>query len=1090
MLQLLLGTNWRANRDAVLSRLAEDVEKGRGGRILLVPEQSSHEYERRLCQAAGARASRYAEVLSFTRLASRVFAQAGGVATPTLDGGGRLLAMAAAVWQLRPRLKAYAAVGARPEFLSALVTAVDEFKSCRVTPETLKAASEQTQGALAQKLQELSLLLEGYNSICGGFGQDPRDRMTRLLEVLEDSDFAAGHILYIDGFSDFTRQELEIIGHFLANSPGVTVSLICDTPNSKVIGQEISGETAGELLRLAGTLGCQATVEQLSDPEADTPLGELRRQLLDGQEREVPGLPANVARFGSIREECRFAAAHIRRLCSGGVRYRDMAIVCGDPERYTPVLRQVLGQYGIPAYFAGTEDILQKSGIYTVMTALEAVTDGLDAPATLRYLKSLLSPLSPEDCDRLENYAIAWRIRGKDWAEAFTRHPRGLGKNWEPEDQAALDALNQSREAGLLPLCRLETAITQGKTVLEQLRGLYDFLEAVNLAERLGSLADGFEAAGDRRAAQEQTQLWEILISAMEQMATLLGETHMEPETFVRLFRLLLSQYTVGTIPQALDSVTVGAASAMRRQESKHLLILGAQEGFLPKGGSGGMVLTESERHTLMGLGVPLRADLYRQLEQELAGLYAVVSGARERLAMTCGSGQPAYVFRRLCRMLGADSERLTALPVSDGLADVWDAGAYLCRERQDESAAAEMARQAAITLRNRAAYTPGRLTPETVRSLYGNRLLLSASQVDKAASCRFAYFMRYGLKAQARKEITVDPAEFGTFVHYVLEQTAKAVEEKGGFSQVCLEETLELSQNFALEYQNRYFSALGGGDDRQTYLFCRNLQEVQAVVGELWEELCQSAFRPGGFEVKFGEGGRMPPVEITGGAMPARIQGLVDRLDVYRKDGRTYVRVVDYKTGRKDFDYCDVLVGVGLQMLIYLFALEDVGEGFLGEKPEAAGVLYFPARASVLSADGPMESEAAQALRQKEARRKGLVLADEGILEAMDGSEAKRFLPIKRGKDGALSGDIATTGQLRELKAYVAQTLARLVDAIAGGEVEPNPYFRGNHDACRFCDYASACHLDLWGAPRVYRAVTGSEFWKQVEQEVENHGK
>lgn len=129
MLQLILGTNWRANRDKTLDFLARDVAGRAGGRILLVPEQASHDYERRLCARAGNLASRYGEVLSFTRLAGRVFAQMGGGAEPILDGGGRILAMAAAVEQLRPRLKAYAAVGARPEFLSALVTAVDEFKA-------------------------------------------------------------------------------------------------------------------------------------------------------------------------------------------------------------------------------------------------------------------------------------------------------------------------------------------------------------------------------------------------------------------------------------------------------------------------------------------------------------------------------------------------------------------------------------------------------------------------------------------------------------------------------------------------------------------------------------------------------------------------------------------------------------------------------------------------------------------------------------------------------------------------------------------------------------------------------------------------
>lgn len=1087
MLKLLLGTNWRLGRDRVLENIARDVQAGLGGRVLLVPEQASHDYERRLCAAAGDQASRYAEVLSFTRLASRVFSQTGGGAAPTLDDGGRLLAMAAAVWQLRPQLKAYGAVGSRPEFLSALVTAVDEFKSCCVTPETLQAAIDQTQGALPQKLEELSLLLQAYDGICANFGQDPRDRMTRLLEELEGSDFARRHVFYIDGFSDFTAQELRILEHLLKNAPAVTVSLVCDGPGSKTAGMELAGETAGLLTRLAGG---RAVMETLQDPEEDSPLGAMCRNLLAGGQGKVAGLGphAKALRLASVRQECVHAAARLRELAGQGVRYRDMALVCSDPERYGPVLRQVLGRYGIPAYFAGTEDILHKSAMYTVVTALEAVVEGLDSGSVLRYLKSVLSPLDSAQCDNLENYAISWRIRGKAWSQSFEKHPRGLGKDWTEEDKLLLEELNKSRAAGVLPLWRLESAIKQGKTVLEQLRGLYAFFEEVGLAQRLELLAEWFEEKGDRRGAQEQEQLWEILMGAMEQMAGLLGKTRMEPDAFARLFRLLLSQYHVGTIPQTLDSVTVGGPAAMRRQEAGHTLVLGAQEGFLPKGRAGGMVLTEPERQELMALGVPLKADLYRQLEQELAGIYAIACGCRESFTMTCGTGQPAYVFRRLCRMLGADPESLAGLSPADQIPDPWAAGAAVLQAGGRPEQAPEKARAAADALWASRAYTLGNLSPETVRGLYGRQLVLSASQVERAASCRFAYFMRYGLGAKERKEITVDPAEFGTFVHYVLEKTARDICDLGGFQNVSLERTEALAMEHAARYQRQYFAALSDQDPRQAYLFRRNLLELKLVVQDLWEEMTQCRFQPDGFEVRFGQGGQMPPVEITGGAMPARLQGFVDRLDVYEKDGQTYVRVVDYKTGRKDFDYCDVLNGLGLQMLIYLFALEDGGSRFLGKAPDAAGVLYFPARAAVLPADGPLEPEAARQKRQKESRRKGLVLADEGILAAMDDSENQRFLPIKRNKTGDLGGDVATAGQLRQLKQYVMDTLAKLVDGIAQGRVEPNPYFRGDRDACKYCEYGPACHLDLWGAPRVFQAVTAGEFWRQVEKE-ENHG-
>lgn len=1080
MLQLYLSRNWRVGRETILTHLADDVKQGLPGRILLVPEQASHDYERRLCRAAGDSASRYAEVLSFTRLASRVFSQTGGGAVATLDKGGRLLAMAAAVWQLRPRLKSYAAAAGRPEFLTALVTAVDEFKTCLITPEVLQNASRNTEGALSQKLEELALLLEGYEGICARFGQDPRDRMTRLLEELEDSDFARNHVFYIDGFSDFTAQELAIVAHLMEESSQVTVNLVCDREGSDTPGFELAGETALQLIRHSKG---ETTVVSLPDPEQQ--LATLRAGLLWGEQSPIAGLDrwVQAVRLGSLREECVYAALQIRKGVRRGLRYRDLAVVCSNLQEYGPVLRQVLGEYGIPAYFAGNEDILHKSAVYTVMTALEAATEGLETGLVLRYLKSMLSPLEPEECDRLENYAIVWGIRGTAWTKPFDKHPEGLGKPWTERDTETLARLEESRRRGVGPLLELAKALRQGKTVLQQLQGLYAFLETLDLARRLEALAEHFESRQDRRSAREQEQLWGILVGAMEQMAALLGQMQMEPEVFVRLLRLLLSQYDVGTIPQTLDSVTVGDVSSMRRHEAKQVILLGAQEGLLPQGGSGGMVLTEPERHRLMDLGVPLKQDLYRQLQQELAGIYAVASAAEEHLTLTCSQGQPAYVYRRVCRMLGTDPEAVSVLPEEETVADAWSAGAILVRQSQEEPGPF---RQQWQELRDHAAYTPGKLSPKTVRGLYGRELTLSASQVDKAATCKFAYFMCYGLKARLRKEIEVDPAQFGTFVHYVLEHAAREVCNRGGFRAVSLEQTRQLARQYAMEYQKEQFAQLADQQPaRQDYLFRRNLQELDAVVEELWQELRQSRFVPGGFEVKFGPGGAMDPVEISGAAMPARIQGFVDRLDVYSRGEQTYVRVVDYKTGRKTFDYCDVLNGIGLQMLIYLFALEDVGEELLGDAPEAAGVLYFPARAGILSVDDAMDEKAIQKKRREEQRRNGLVLEEENVLMAMDETEEFRFLPVKKSKD-ALVGDLADARQLRELKQYVKDCLSKLVDQIAGGSIEPNPYVRGKNSPCTYCDYRGACHLDLWGAPREFKEIKRKEFW----QEVENHGR
>jgi ATP-dependent helicase/nuclease subunit B len=253
--------------------------------------------------------------------------------------------------------------------------------------------------------------------------------------------------------------------------------------------------------------------------------------------------------------------------------------------------------------------------------------------------------------------------------------------------------------------------------------------------------------------------------------------------------------------------------------------------------------------------------------------------------------------------------------------------------------------------------------------------------------------------------------------------------------------------------------------------------------VTELWQELQNSAFEPTKFELPF------QGIPIAGKTMTASLRGFVDRIDVWRENGQTFYRVVDYKTGKKDFDYCDVFNGVGLQMLLYLFALEDGGDAIVGGNAVPAGVQYFPARVPYITAQSATD-EGWEDQRKKQWVRKGLLLRDEDALKAMDPTEKMDRLNCKRNKEGALVGDLADSAQLKELKQYIMTLLRRMVNDIASGNVEPNPYTRGSsHSACAFCPYGAICHRDTVEGRRNYKTMTAREFWERIGKELQGHG-
>ncbi len=1076
MLRLVMGTDWVAVRDEILKRISADVAAERAGRIYMVPELISHDTERRLCEAAGDTASRFAEVLSFTRLARRVADQEGQTSRECLDNGGRVVAMAAAARQLHSRLKTYAAVETKPEFLTQVIDMVDECKRCRISAEDLRQASERAEGTLAQKLEELSLLLGAYDGICAQGKRDPRDRETQLLEQLEDSDFAQKHTFYIDGFPDFTRQHLAVLEHLIRHAGGVTVGLNCDSVGSHGVAFEKAGDTASQLYRMAKTAGVEVVVEQL--PGRKNSLGALCSSLFQGAVPSVTDGSLRVLRCESVHEEVTVAAERVMDLVRQGFRYRDIGIVMGDISYENP-LELVFHRCRIPLYRSGKEEILQKTVISTVLSALEAALEGFEQRDVLRYLKSVLSPLDPDTCDLVENYAITWGIRGTGWDREWVRHPEGLSAEWTEFDRQRLTALNAARKTAVEPLVRLKQCVAQARNLAGQVEALYRFLEEIQLAQRLDALARELDEAGDNRGAQIQNQLWEILLSALEQLYDVLGATAWEPETFTRLLKLLLSQYDVGTIPTVLDSVNAGPVTAMRCSQVKHLIVLGAAEGALPGYGGSAGLLSDQERTALRALGVPLTGGAMEGIQAEFAEIYGVFCGARESVTVFCSTGQPSYVYRRLAQMAGGEEKVRPELGAAMNHDD--EAGAFLARWKAGEWAAELGILPQYERIRQGAGYTVGAISRENVRGLYGDRLRLSASQVDRQAECRMSYFLKYGLRAKERKEATVDPAEFGTYVHDVLEKTAGKVMELGGFHQVSLEKTMEI----AMEYSDDYAAAHFAGIDSQRigYLFRRNRRELEMVVAELWKELKGARFQPAHFELGFGDGKEMAAIEVGTSVMGACLRGFVDRVDLWQEDGRHYFRVVDYKTGKKDLDYCDVLNGVGLQMLLYLFALEQDDYG------TSAGVQYFPARVPLLNVDGKLTQEEAEALRLKEWKRKGLLLQDEAVLDAMDPDDWARLCAARK-KDGTVSGDLATREQLQQLRDYIFRWLGNMVEDIASGNVTPNPYTRGSsHDACAWCPYGNICHRADVEGRRNYRAVTAGEFWETVEKEGNRHG-
>nr|WP_325242363.1 PD-(D/E)XK nuclease family protein [uncultured Oscillibacter sp.] len=1097
MLTLLTGRAKTGKSKTVLRRIA--ARPGGRDQILLVPEHASHQAEIDLCRACGDAASRFAEVLSFRRLSDRVLSITGGAAQVTLDAGGKLLTLEKALLEVLPELTVYRRPSRKSAFLRQLLDLFDELRCYEVSPETLYEQSQAISGATHDKLRDLSLLYAAYEARLLRPGLDARDRMTKLCDSLEASGYAAGKDVYIDGFTYFTAQERRCLSILLRQAHSLTVTLLGE-PNSREEIFEASLRTLERLRRLAEREGKPVQIETLACRD-DSALGHLERHFFgasapcEGDSSQIRLLQADTV-FSEVEQ----AAAAIRRLLAEGkCRCRDVTVAARNIETYESVIETVFERYEIPAYLSRRSDILEKPVLSLLTGVLASVGGGYEYDDMFRWLKTGLAGLTPEECDELENYVLKWEVHGGmwlrdvDWAE----NPDGYGAPWTPAREERLSRVNALRRRVQAPLSRLAEGLKTGETAAAKVNALFDFMEELSLQDALERQMRSQAQAGRLQEAEETAQLWEILCGVLDQFVEIVGDEPMELEEFTRLFRQVLTEYSVGTIPVSLDQVQVSGVARNDRHTAQYLFLLGANDHVLPTPGQGGGILNEDDRAELSQRGVELAPTGMDQMGIELQNLYAAL--AQPRLGLTVSwpaadvSGaelRPAFVVDRLLALFpalrverepAAKPYRLTApLPALESAVPGGALWQCLAEEPAFRPRLEAMARSAA--------QTRGSLSPRAVRALYGERVSMTASRLERIRTCHFSYFMEYGLKARPRTPAAFDAPQIGTFLHFLLERVTRDVQSLGGFAQADQETLHALIRKYIDEYVQKELRNFQNRNARFRYLFARLRDTAYAVIDQAVEELRRSDFVPLAFELSFGDGKDLPAVVVSEPDGELRVGGKVDRVDGWLKDGKLYLRVVDYKSGKKSFDLSAVRMGLDIQMLLYLFTLQKTGAARFGAQIEPAGVLYLPARDDILSAQRNISPEKLQAEREKQLRRSGLLLAEPQVLQAMEHEALTepRYLPLRVNKSGDLSGSLASAAQLGKLGRYVETLLRDIAGEVRRGVIDADPCCRTEEDSpCRCCEWAPACHFQDGrdGDHLTYiLPVKPEEFWQEIE--------
>lgn len=1098
MLRLILGRAGSGKTRLVCEELtALAYAEEQGPLLLLVPEQYSFESERTLLELLGPDRAGRVQVLSFTRLAETVFREIGGLAGNRMDDGTRALLISRALEETAGELHIYKNHTADPDTLLAMLAVLSECRQCAVSPEDLhRAAQQMEEGTLRRKAQDLSLILAAYDALAANTWLDPLDDLTTLARRLGESRLLDGAQVYVDAFKGFTAQELAVLAGIMRRADSVSVTLCTDTAE----------DTSGGLGRFSPVIRTGARLRDAARAN-HVPVAPMLR--LEGNHRaQTPALRALeegafvpsppvceeaadevcIAACTDLYAECAFVARTIRRLLrEEGGRCRDFAIVTRSLDSYRGVLDVALEREGIPFFMDVREDILTEPLVTLVLSALHCAADAWDTEGLLRLMKTgMAAGFSAHSVSLLENYAYMWRVHGTGWKRPFTENPEGL----EAPDEASahkLAAIDRLRRRLVTPISRLQATLSHGGVDGEGFaRAIYCYLCDVRADRMVRLQAQRLEKAGEHTLAERMTRLWDELIGLLDRFAAALKGTVLSPARFTELFHLMVGMTDLGSIPQSLDAVQVGAADRMRFSSPAVVFLLGANEGVFPAYPTPGGVLSDEDRRRLAACGIELAGDADREVAEERFIAYTALAAPSRRLYVCYQKGNaegetlsPSALVdtvRRIlpaCRVrdipedrLGDSLEEIESEPDAFScLAAVWQQPSPLSatlRRLFDE----QPAYQPRLRAMERAADGAPAAFAEAAhaRSFFGDDMRLSPSRVEKYHRCRFAYFCEYGLRVKARRPADLDASAFGTLAHVLMERLLPGYAEQG-FANVRRDQVFADAARTVREYARENMGGLENKSSRFSYLLSQLVRTGGSLLWQVVRELRQSRFVPADYELSVGlpteeGGGYVEPLVLTlpDGAR-VRVQGKVDRVDVYRDGDTAYVRVVDYKTGAKQFRLSEVVEGINLQMLVYILSIWQNGTPRYGPVTPA-GVLYLPAKLPVVNISRDADEEQTERARLRVMRMNGLLLDDPEIIRAMENEAAGLFIPARLTAQGLpdQNASVATLEQFGLLKKRMEKLLADMAATLRSGDIAAQPAQSGDLDACAYCDYRAVC--------------------------------
>lgn len=1023
------------------------------------------------------------DVLSFVRLAYRIFEETGGQALPVLDDEGKNLILRKIAGDYEKDLKVLKGNMKKLGYISEVKSVLSEFDQYDIGEEELRqmkaAAGENSR--LYYKLQDLEVLYIGFKKYLEDRFITKEELLDALCRVVKGSDILKESTIVLDGFTGFTPVQNRLLGELLEVCREVIVTVTMDDRENPYVYKHpyqlfaLGKHTVTSLIQIAAER--KVSVED--------PLCLYERPLYrfcDNSAMEF--LERNIFRYskecykekqGAVRvhvarnprEEAMKAAGRVRNLVrTKGYRYRDIGVIVSNMEVYGDDLGQAFDLYEIPVFMDHKRSILLNSFVEYIRSLLNMVKDNFSYESVFRFLRTNLSGFTYGEVDELENYVIALGIRGyKKWQESWIRRPKYL-------EEENLEILNHNRVRLVEKVDTLVYVLRQrSKTVKDVTMALYEFMVREELQLKLQRQSEAFQEAGELALAKEYSQVYRILIELFDKFVELLGDEKVTMDEYLKLLDAGLEEARVGVIPPGIDQVVVGDMQRTRLKDMKALIFVGANDTFLPGALIRSGLLTERDRDKFATGKIHLSPGGKEKAYEQKFYLYMNLTKPSETLDIYYSkvsadgkSIRPSYLIQEMQRLfsgLEIEDEEKQAFSAQEwtpklGMQKVirgfqdgnamnqeWqELYSWYKRQPQWQYRVEELMKSGFYTR------PADGLTKEVAKQLYGEHFQDSITRIERFSACAFAHFLTYGLRLRERQTYEFQPLDLGNVCHSALEYySRKLKEEHLSWTEIEEEKRQEYIDDSVEHAISDYGNSVLYSSARNEYMIERMKRLLTRTIWALTKQLEAGDFVPVAYEMRFEN-------------------GKIDRVDLCKDKDKVYVKVLDYKTGSKVFDVVALYHGLQLQLMVYMdAAVKMTQKHYPDSEVIPAGVFYYRLNDPLVEKKVVGEEEEIWQKVLKELKVDGVMNLKDETLEHLDHCQVgeSAVIPVKYNKNGSLSKNskVASEQEFEVMMRHALGKVFKVHQKILSGEVAAFPYRRKQESGCDYCAYRHICGFD-----------------------------